>query len=542
MLKLVRTDADELYINDGEIILSRWIADSHHESVIIRDAYGGLIVREKVSASNPIETDQGERTSASDVINDIGSNWRTRGFGNYYQWVFLGKSAEIITKNDLWYYKNYGSGGSDADLQITDTQVCTFDSIAYITIDLTGLTIASYEGTAIPTKTNDSRIDITTGQIYSITLSNGYVWYANEGQGSAIDFTDSNSGVLTGIINGGTEAAYWANKSDNAYPALLRYGGSKYLVCESSGVTALDVTEGTGVPISAYGEWEGKFWRNSAIASDYIAFISDGTDPNIQNQGYLLFLSSTGSIAIRKGVTGTYLLRSPVGYIDLFTYYKYRIQRNELEDQYFTGAANSMRLLIKGGSFLDWTIVDSSVAGSNPFIDSTYTTYKYQSSNLTLSTEISHLSKDGVKIDVSDFQTVSGTFCYKYIIGSSSTKDAKDNILEYPPNCLWPSGSTLKQPSGDVGLFALSKAYTELDIQYGATENDPLKMTFAQLNAIDVTVDPIPKADFVIDNMRDDGCIKNMASAPYDSQPLRDVNGVVLFDSNGEKLYPLKEF
>jgi len=138
-LKLIRTD-DVLSINDGEIILAVWIIDSHHESVIIRDAYGGLIVKQKISADNPIETDQGDRDNAADVIGDIGSNWRTRGFGNYYQWVFLGKASEIITKDDLWYYTNYGTGGSDVDVQIKDTQVLTLDGASCVD---TGLDLVS---------------------------------------------------------------------------------------------------------------------------------------------------------------------------------------------------------------------------------------------------------------------------------------------------------------------------------------------------------------------------------------------------------------
>ena len=75
MLKLVRTASDELYINDGEIILAAWVADSHHEKVIIRDAYGVLVKEAKL----PIETDQGVRDEASDVIGDVGSNLWTRG-------------------------------------------------------------------------------------------------------------------------------------------------------------------------------------------------------------------------------------------------------------------------------------------------------------------------------------------------------------------------------------------------------------------------------------------------------------------------------
>jgi hypothetical protein len=47
----------------------------------------------------------------------------------YYQFVFTGKASELIQKANLWYIKNFGSGGEAVDLQIKNTQVGTFDGI-----------------------------------------------------------------------------------------------------------------------------------------------------------------------------------------------------------------------------------------------------------------------------------------------------------------------------------------------------------------------------------------------------------------------------
>jgi len=123
MTKIERID-DVLYINDDEIILSRWVCDSHFDKVLLRDAFGYPIFEGKV----PIETQEGIRADAADVVADLGANFKESGFSNWYQWVFLGKSGEIVkASDDAYEFQNYGNGGA---LPVkVKSQVATFDGV-----------------------------------------------------------------------------------------------------------------------------------------------------------------------------------------------------------------------------------------------------------------------------------------------------------------------------------------------------------------------------------------------------------------------------
>lgn len=449
MLKLVRTDNDELYINDGEIILARWIIDSHHEKVIIRDAYGGLIVESKI----PIETDQGERTEASDVISDIGSNWRTRGFSNYYQWVSLGRSSEIISKNNFWYLSNYGTEGSDVDLQIKNTQIAKFDGV----------------GVYIPV--ND----------YTFEVGHTIELHANFNLFASSKYMFGNS-IALGI----------------------RYNGSNFLVYTGGVINTVNWVKQDKIV---------KFSCTRRIADEYDIYIDDSFIGTSTTNGADLVVQYIGCTNLANFAP----MNTSCVYLEGFLHYYFQEgQGTTIFDQ----SGNGNHGTVVGATLSDFWSETSE--------------YAYPAL----------LAKGGEIYEDDAFpgdQTK-----YLYVIKSETgfitpTISGYTKIGEYEPNKgLWNTGNTYCQPSGDYGLFALSKAYTELDFQYGVTANDPLEFDWYTLKAIDVTVDPIPKEDFTINNETE--YIKDMASAPYEPQPLRDVNGEILYDINGERLYPLKEF
>ena len=111
MLKLFVTD-DALSINDGNIILSRWVCDASYGILSVGDAFGKNIIFHKVSESNPIETHNGIRTNANDVRADIGASFKS-SFASMYLWLFTGRDSDIYQSGADYFYKDFGTGGND---------------------------------------------------------------------------------------------------------------------------------------------------------------------------------------------------------------------------------------------------------------------------------------------------------------------------------------------------------------------------------------------------------------------------------------------
>lgn len=80
---------------------------------------------------------------------------------------------------------------------------------------------------------------------------------------------------------------------------------------------------------------------------------------------------------------------------------------------------------------------------------------------------------------------------YIYIIANSDgtfktpTISGYTKLSEYKANSgIWDTGNTYCQPSGETGLFNLSKAYSSLDFQYGADEDAPLEFGHDDLKGV----------------------------------------------------------
>lgn len=174
MLKLVASD-DTLSINDGDMVLSRWVCDSHSGKIMVRDAFGFPITESKL----PVETQNGIRTEASDVISDIGANFKGVDFSYYYLWIALGKYNDIEPLASGYGYKNFGTG--TLEVPIKNVQVAAFDGLAYCQINngyiIDGLTITDWEGDPTPSIV-DGLIQVTAGNLAWIDFSNGErVWF-----------------------------------------------------------------------------------------------------------------------------------------------------------------------------------------------------------------------------------------------------------------------------------------------------------------------------------------------------------------------------
>jgi hypothetical protein len=96
---------------------------------------------------------------------------------------------------------------------------------------------------------NESKIgnfgsSYANGQLMNVTvypsiLSDNPLGEYNFQDAQGTKIADSSGNGNHGTLIGAIQEEAWGTKSDEAYPALLAKGGSKYLVCESAGTTAM---------------------------------------------------------------------------------------------------------------------------------------------------------------------------------------------------------------------------------------------------------------------------------------------------------------
>lgn len=159
--------------------------------------------------------------------------------------------------------------------------------------------------------------------------------------------------------------------------------GKQYWECMSAGTFA---------EIQPYAYGSGRFWLYKGGDANYtrINFINPadvwGVDPT---EGYMLQLRNDESVEV--GNPNTSKFRSPASYISLNTWYEFKWERT-LDGEFY--------IYIKGGSFgiEDWTLIDDSVSGSNPFTDNIYTESVYQVLDLDIGDKyIPGVQRDGVE-------------------------------------------------------------------------------------------------------------------------------------------------
>jgi hypothetical protein len=93
-------------------------------------------------------------------------------------------------------------------------------------------------------------------------------------------------------------------------------------------------------------------------------------DKTISGAGYRLEMPSTEQVnLVQTGVT--FLTRSSVGYVAPLTRYDFIITRED------SSPAGQFYTYIKGGSYTNWQLLDSSAGGSNPVTNNAITTSKY---------------------------------------------------------------------------------------------------------------------------------------------------------------------
>jgi len=148
----------------------------------------------------------------------------------WLQWVFGNQVQKIA---NLTYFIDRTSNANN--VQVKNIPCGLFNGTVYMLYDMTGRTIVSYEsdGSAVPTKTSDARIDVTAGEAYMIELDNGEKCYFNERKLDKVYFTDGTFATLESVV-----LDDFRINSDNATSGIHLEGYSKDLVCTEAGTTA----------------------------------------------------------------------------------------------------------------------------------------------------------------------------------------------------------------------------------------------------------------------------------------------------------------
>lgn len=133
-----------------------------------------------------------------------------------------------------------------------------------------------------------------------------------------------------------------------------------YIKCVSSGKIS-------AVSLKAFGVWEFDFYKGLSINELYFYFISD----NINSiTGYNILITSDNEVSLQSCLVGVNsdLLVSPIDYIDIYTWYRLRIERT---------IKNEFYLYIKGGDFGNYFTLVSATSGTNPVEDDNYKYCEY---------------------------------------------------------------------------------------------------------------------------------------------------------------------
>jgi hypothetical protein len=132
---------------------------------------------------------------------------------------------------------------------------------------------------------------------------------------------------------------------------------SGYIQCSVAGTAYLASTQ-------AYGEWYFDYYKGSAAGIDRFVIMADAA----YNTNYQILISGSENVRLYEGAIN--IIGTAAGYININTWYSFKITRTS------TGL---FTIYIKGGSFGNlWTLISTAGGvGTNPIINTTYTTSSY---------------------------------------------------------------------------------------------------------------------------------------------------------------------
>lgn len=313
--------------------------------------------------------------------------------GTNIQWSLVTHSdsslTDVVTSyiNDIWYDLGYTYDGVTLKGYLDGVLIGS-----HIVTLGTGIKHTSGElflGAFSLTAGAYSNVEIADARIYNTAKDLAFIQkYHNQFVKTVIDCDYQYSpvgGFPRDFIRGtGTYSTQELAAADTSLELPIGY---KYLKNTVAGTCAIQNNNAYGVV------FEGDVYKR-ADANIYRVYpIKDNSDDRNSGNGYEISIHSNESIYLNKITAGgiSNLIVSSVSYLSINTWYKLKLERTK---------AGIFSFYIKGGSFGNaWTLIDSSVFGTNPVTDNTHTTSKYCVFDLDANDRIGNFTIDnGVKV------------------------------------------------------------------------------------------------------------------------------------------------
>ena len=307
-----------------------------------------------------------------------------------------------------------------------------------------------------------------------------------------IEVLTYSAGDLTILTGSGTSQAVNTSIGKTNYFGLT--AGSTDLVLRADldfiGSFKISCKEVTNIP--AYGEWKGLMSKAVSGLRYAIPFINNANtgydDSNIGNRYVFLWWTDNKVYLLKKTASSSTILFSSINtFLDSSVDYEYYITRNESVDEFVTGGIGTFATYIRGGIYLEWTLVPAD-SGNNPVLENTHTITKFITSQQEVNNSLSQLSFNDVLFDMGKFVDDSGATNVRYDLGIDSINDVNGIPLQYKPRCVTPS-EELFQNQDDATLNTALDEHAAL-----AVLKYPLKFDYTTIIGIDRT--GIPTTDF----------------------------------------------
>lgn len=270
-----------------------------------------------------------------------------------------------------------GSQVSTSDLSQSVLEIGKIYSIQYELRNRTAGTITALAGTNSGTARN---VDGVFNEFLQATGTTNFILQAD------VDFVGDIAWVRVGE---GPRLTYRNTVEDTPVTVLDLTSGDIADWRIASGTWAItddgtdrwienEATGNLNIPsLQAFGTWQFDIHKTGATDQINLQFVaSDTTVLGTSGQdGYFFQFDGNEAIRISRATGGAFanVMVSSLGFLVLATKYSIRITRD------YTG---EFTMYVRGGAFTDWTLADSSQAGTNPGTDTTHTTSQFFNSGL----------------------------------------------------------------------------------------------------------------------------------------------------------------
>ena len=410
--------------------------DGHIRNLIIKNGDGdalyswGLAEGAGTTVYDTVPTWYGEKMNETfSFSNWTASNATITGTNTY---EYVGDNDGVYKTGILTIGKKYKgrfrgniTGDIEASRGISVDNLGTFDQYSPNITEVGDFDI-TFEFTAL------------ANNIYLRGYSEGGTVYVRVDEVSFQEIHDPANGTVT---NADLDT-FWATDMDAEDQNLVN-GYTPGLINTIAGTAYIENKE-------AYGTWEFDVKKEGDGNIYFIGFLNSDETFSGTNNGYDIAIDANENLRLQRSTSGsrTNLLYTANSYIDLNTWYRIKVERNQTLNQYHTGAVGSFAVYIKGGDFGDdYVLVDTTGgSGTNPVVDDTYTTSAYSVVDLDAGDQVAGFMANNKIVDFHSFTEGTGAYD-KLSLPAQSGRTAKDvtgNRLTYNPKDLRNSAMAYK--------------------------------------------------------------------------------------------------